>query len=151
MKLWATLYGMVWLVFLQLLITMDPRPPSWFIYIHAPLGLAIILLAYANYRQARATEAPARIKRTVRATLALSILMAFLGVLLWANLGTSWSILLGYSFWDLVHIFHGVNALAIIAQAAAAASAYDMWEEKEFEQRTAIGEIPPPPRPTPSR
>jgi hypothetical protein len=148
MKLWGGLYGMVWLVFLELLVAIDPRPPSWSIFVHAPLGLVIIVLAYSNYSAARGSPAPGRIKRTVRATFALSLVMAVLGVLLWTGLGTGWSILFGYSFWDVLHILHVVNALAIFAQAAAAATAYDMWEEKEFEQPTPPGVIPPAPSPT---
>jgi len=148
MKLWSSLYGMVWLVFLELLIAMDPRPPSWIIYVHAPLGLLIILLAYVNLVAMRASTAPGRIKRTVSATFTLTLVMAVLGVLLWANVGSSGSVILGYSWWDLIHVFHVVNALAIMAQAAAAACAYDMWEEKEFEKASTAGEIPAAPRPS---
>ncbi len=44
-------------------------------------------------------------------------------------------------------IFHAVNALAIITQAAAAAIAYDMWEDHEFEKESLPGVIPPAPVP----
>lgn len=143
MKAWRGLYAMVWLVLLELLVAIDPRPPPWSIYVHAGLGVLIILLAAANYGQVRATCAPGRTKRTVRATLALSVLMAPLGIFLWADIGTHWSVFLGYSVWDLVDVFHVVNALAILAQAASAATAFDMWEEKEFERSSTPGEVPP--------
>ncbi|HTP56014.1 MAG TPA: hypothetical protein VML53_05035 [Thermoplasmata archaeon] len=147
MKTWAGLYAMVWLVAIELLVAVDPRPPSYWIYVHAPLGLLIVLLATVNFLAVRASAAPGRIKRTVRATLALSILMGLLGILLWANVGAGVVVALGYTGWDLLHVLHVLNALAILAQAAAAASAFDMWEEKEFERSTAPGRIPPPPSP----
>jgi len=147
MKTWASLYTMVWLVVLELLVAVDPRPPSYWIYVHAPLGLLIIVLATVNFRAVRSTAAPGRIKRTVRATLALSILMGILGVMLWADLGAGAVVAFGYSLWDLLHVLHVLNALAIVAQAAAAATAFDMWEEKEFERSTAPGQIPSPPTP----
>jgi hypothetical protein len=145
MKVWIGLYAMVWLVFLELLVAIDPQPPSWAIYVHASLGILIILLAASNYAQVRATSAPGRTKRTVRATLWLTVLMAFLGVFLWVGIGQQWSVFLGYTVWDLVHVFHVVNALAIFAQAASAATAFDMWEDKEFERGSPPGIVPAPP------
>jgi hypothetical protein len=147
MKLWASLYALVWLVFLELLVAIDPKPPGWFLYLHAALGLLIIVVAYTNYVTARASAAPGRIKRTTRATFALSILMAVLGPLLWANVGANVTVGFGVSVWDGLHLLHVANALAIFAQAAASASSYDMWEEKEFERPTRPGEIPPAVRP----
>lgn len=153
MKVWVGLYGMVWLVFLELLVAIDPRPPSWSIYVHVALGVLIVVLAVANLARVRATTVPARVKRTVRATAALSCLMVPLGVLLWAGVGAGWGVLLGYSFWDLLHVLHVVVALAVFAQAASAATAFDMWEEREFERPTEPGSIPAPvgPAPTASR
>ena len=149
MKVWAGLYGMVWLAFLELLVAIDPRPPSWSIYVHVGLGLLIVLLAAVNFRKVRTSRAPGRIKRTVRATLALSLVAAILGVLLWGEVGTTVPVLLGYSLWDVLHVLHVVNALAIFAQAASAATAFDMWEEKEFERATEPNEIPAPAAPAP--
>jgi hypothetical protein len=149
MKVWAGLYGLVWLVFLELLVAIDPKPPAGLIFVHVALGLLIVLLAAVNYRGVRQSEAPGRIKRTVRATFALSMVMVGLGLLLWANTGAGSELLLGYSLWDLLNILHVVNALAIFAQAAAAASAFDMWEEKEFAQPSRPNEIPPPPQAAP--
>ena len=148
MKVWVGLYTMVWLVFFELLVAIDPTPPSWFLYLHAALGVLIIWLAAVNYVQVRATSAPGRTKRTVRATLWLAASMAFLGIFLWLGMGVHWPELFGFSFWDLVDLLHAVIALAIIAQAASAATAFDMWEEREFERSTRPGEVPPPPSPT---
>jgi len=146
MKVWQGLYAMVWLIVLELLVAIDPRPPSWSIYVHVALGVLIVVLATGNFVGVRRTSAPGRTKRTVRATLGLSVAMVPLGVLLWADVGAAWQVLLGYSFWDLVHVLHVVLALAILAQAASAATAYDMWEEQEFSQNTTPGETPPPPQ-----
>lgn len=147
MRVWAGLYAMVWLVFFELLVAIDPRPPSWSIYVHVALGVLILALAALNYVKVRGTSAPGRTKRTVRATLALSAAMPPLGVVLWAGLGAGVTVLLGYSVWDLVHVLHVVLALAILAQAASAATAFDMWEEREFERGSTPGEVPPPPSP----
>lgn len=147
MRVWAGLYAMVWVVLVELLVAIDPVPPGWLIYLHAGLGCLIIVLAVSNYVQVRATTAPGRTKRTVRATLGLSVLMAALGFWLWLNLGASTAVAFGYTVWDLVHVLHVLNAIAIIAQAASAATAYDMWEEKEFAVETRPGEVPPLPTP----
>ena len=148
MKVWAGLYAMVWLAFLELLVAIDPKPPSWSIYVHAVLGALLLLLAAFNFVQVRATPAPGRTKRTVRATLGFSILMVFLGALLWAGTGSSGSVVRGYSVWDLIHVLHVVSALAIFAQAASAATAFDMWEEREFQRGSTPGEVPPAPTST---
>jgi len=144
MKVWVGLYLMVWLVVLELLVAIDPRPPSWSIYVHVALGVLIIALAALNFRAVRATSAPGRTKRTVAATLSLSITMAPLGLLLWAGVGAGSMFAFGYTGWDVLHVLHVVLALAILAQAASAATAFDMWEEKEFERSTAPGEVPKP-------
>lgn len=144
MKVWVGLYGMVWLVFFELLVAIDPTPPSWFLYLHAALGVLIIWVAAVNYVQVRATSAPGRTKRTVRVTLWFAVSMAFLGIFLWLGMGVHWPGFLGFSLWNLVDFLHAVIALAIIAQAASAATAFDMWEEREFERGSAPGEIPPP-------
>ncbi|HYA11341.1 MAG TPA: hypothetical protein VEH10_06725 [Thermoplasmata archaeon] len=145
MKVWASLYAMVWLVFLELLLTFAPGPPSWLLFVHAALGALILVLAAWNLGRVRGTSAPGRIKRTVRATVALAIFVAILGILLWTNLGASTPLLLGYSVRDLLLFLHVVNALAIFAQSAAVATAFDMWEEKEFERPSRPGETPPMP------
>ena len=147
MKVWVGLYAMVWLVFFELLVAIDPTQPSWFLYLHAALGFLIIWLAALNFVQVRATSAPGRTKRTVRATLWLSVSMAFLGVLLWLGMGVPWPRIVGFSLWNLMDLLHAVIAFAIFAQAASAATAFDMWEEREFGLGTAPGEIPTPPRP----
>ncbi len=141
MRLWVALYGMIWLVFAEFLLGTWPSPPAAVPYLHAALGVGIVALAYQNMVWLRRTRVPGRVKRVARATFALTILMAFLGALLGADVGAS-SYVLGISVYEGILFFHLVNALAIITQAAAVAIAYDMWEDREFEKESEAGAIP---------
>jgi len=148
MKLWSALYLVTWIVFLEFLLGTWPNPPAVVPYLHLLLGLGIVALTYNSYRRLRETPVPGRLKRIARATYALSILMVFLGLLLWFQVGSSWTLpLIGYTVFRAILVFHIVNAIAIITQAAAVALAYDMWEDREFDQKTSPGEIPPMPAP----
>jgi len=150
MRLWATLYAVVWIVFLEFILGTWPNPPWVVPYFHLVLGLGVVLLTYQSFQALRATRVPARLKRIARASFALSLFMVFLGLLLWFHVGSSWTLpLIGYSVFLFLLFLHIVNALAIITQVAALALAYDMWEDREFEQGTAPGEVPAMPRPQP--
>jgi hypothetical protein len=147
MKLWVALYGMIWAVVLETLIGMKPDPPTWVLYVHLALGLLLIGFAYWNRAQLVGSRAPARIKRIAGATYGLTYLMAGLGVLLWFHVGDSWATPVpGYSVYTGLLIFHALNAFAILTQAAAVAIAYDMWEDREFEEGSLPGEVPAPGR-----
>lgn len=146
MRLWGALYGMTWLVFFEILLGAWPSPPRVVPYLHIVLGLGIVLLAYSNFSHLRATRVPGRVKRIARSTFQLSLVAVFFGLILEANVGTSW-VVLGVSFFQLILFLHLVLALAIITQAAAVAIAHDMWEDREFEKETEEGAIPPPPSP----
>jgi len=146
MKLWSALYGMIWVVLLEFLLGQWPDPPVYVPYLHFGLGLIIIGIAYNSREKLRATRVPGRVKRIAGATFAITILMSVLGLLLWFNVGSN-VVLLGFSLYRLILVFHVVNALAIITQAAAVAIAYDMWEDREFERETKPGEVPPAPTP----
>lgn len=148
MKLWQALFAMIWIVFLEFLLVMTPDAPSWVVWVHVGLGLIIIGLALNNYNGVRQTTIAGRVKRTAKSTFQLSVLMAVLGVLLVLDIGQDWVIpVLGVSIYGLILFFHVVNAFAIITQSAATAIAYDMWEDKELDQVTTPGEVPPPPMP----
>ena len=147
MKLWASLYLMTWLVFVAFWLALTPVAPPVPKYLHAVLGAGIVALGYANYLAIRATTAPGRIKRTVRATFAFSVAIAPLGVLQFFGVGASLVLFGGITVEGAVGFFHFVGAGAIFAQAAAAGIAYDMWEDREFERSTAPGVIPPMPAP----
>ena len=144
MKLWITLYAMIWIVFLEFLLAMTPRAPDALLYLHIILGIGIIGFAYYNFDGVRKTSVPGRVKRVAKASLNLSVVMAVLGVLLAFEIGRDWTILFGVTVWGLILFVHIVNAFAIITQAAAVAIAYDMWKDKEFEKETTPGEVPVP-------
>ncbi len=147
MRLWAALYGMIWVVFVEFALGLVRPSAVWITYLHVALGLVIVAFAYSNLRELRSTRAPGRVKRIARASYQLSIVMVVLGVLVWAHLGSDWPIVGGETVWNFVVFLHLANALAIITQSAAIAIAYDMWEEKEFATETRPGEIPLSPRP----
>jgi len=144
MKLWGTLYLLIWIVFFEFLFGLWPNPPTVVPYVHLVLGLGIILLCYHTFRSLQMTRVPGRVKRIARASFGLSLFMGFLGILLWFNVG-SHSYVLGLPVYQGILILHVANALAIITQAAAVAIAYDMWEDREFEKETSPGQIPSPP------
>ena len=148
MKLWVSLYGMIWVVLLETLIGIKPDPPTWVLYVHVALGVVLIGFAYWNRDQVRATRAPARIKRVAGASYGLTYLMAGLGLLLWFHVGDTWATPVpGYSVYTGLLIFHALNAFAILTQSAAVAITYDMWEDREFAVETLPGEVPAPARP----
>jgi len=145
MRLWGVLYLAIWVVLLEFLLVMIPEGQSVLIYFHAALGILIVALAYYNRTALRQTTAPGRIKRIASATFWLTILLAVLGPLIFFNIGSGWPILFGLTVWNGLVFLHVVNAFAIITQMASTATAYDMWEEKEFLKETRPGEVPPPP------
>lgn len=149
MKLWMTLYAMIWIVFLEFLLVMTPvADPTILVYAHVALGLIIIGLAANNYNGIRQTRVMGRVKRTAQSTFTLSVLMAILGILLFFDVGRDWVIpVIAISVYGIILFVHVVNAFAIITQAAAVAIAYDMWEDREFEKETEAGVVPAMPTP----
>jgi hypothetical protein len=146
-KLWAALYGIIWLFVLEFILALAPQLRPWTTYTHVAIGLLIVLATYSNYSALLGSPAPGRIKRIARATFLMSIGMVVLGLPLLFNLGAGVSVVPGVTVWDGILFVHLLFALAIITQAASVATSYDMWEEKEFAKETAPGEVPPPPRP----
>ncbi|HYK93476.1 MAG TPA: hypothetical protein VEY07_05480, partial [Thermoplasmata archaeon] len=125
--------------------------PEWLLYGHLFLGFGVVALAYSNSSSLRDTRVPGRLKRIAAATFSLSILMVVLGFLIWFHVGDAWATPVpGYSVYTVLIVFHAINAFAILAQAAAVAIAYDMWEDHEFEQVTEPGEVPPAPSSAPT-
>lgn len=149
MKLWASLYAMIWLVFLEIWLGLTPVAPPVPLYLHIILGVLLVVLAYTNYIALRNSMALGRIKRTARATFALTLLMAGLGVALYFHVGAAWTITGSITVESGVRFLHFVNAMAILSQVSATAVVYDVWEEKEFLVPTAPGEIPAAPRSPP--
>jgi hypothetical protein len=149
MRLWVSLYLMTWVVFIEFWLALTPLAPPVPYYVHAVLGVVIVALAYFNSEALRASTAPGRIKRVARATFSLTLLLAFLGALLFLRVGYDWTVLFGITFWGGIAFLHFVNAVAILTQSSAVAIAFDMWEDKEYLLDTAPGEVPAPTVPAP--
>lgn len=147
MRLWAALYGLIWVVLVEFLLAMKPDGGALFGYAHVALGFGVLGIAFSNARGLRATEAPGRVKRVAAAAFQMSVAVAFFGVLLFLGVGSGWTLLLGLTFFDALLFLHVLLSFAIITQAAAVAIAYDMWEDREFLRTTRPGEVPPPAQP----
>ena len=143
MKLWAALYIAIWVVLLEMLLGLWPDPPVVVPYLHLILGIGVAAIAYYCFNHLRKTRVPARVKRVARASWGLSLFVVAVGFLLWFNVGASWT-LPGFnlSFYRAILFLHVVCAIAVITQLAAAAIAYDMWEDREFDKETEPGQIP---------
>lgn len=129
MAIWKQLYAMVWLVFLQIVIILMPRFTLYLVDAHVILGLAILALAHYNNAQMKHTEAPNRLKRITKSTAILATFQIILGIILYANLRMNVNVPLI----EVIVVIHLVTALAIITQAASVATAYDMWENHEYD------------------
>ena len=123
LKLWARLYLMIWLAFLQFFVTAFSEMFG-VLYLHIVIGLAILVLAIMNYRDLMKTSAPNRVKQIAKIIPVMAVLNGILGAPL--EVFTD-----GTVHW-VITVLHLAVALALIAQASSAATGYDMWEEKEF-------------------
>jgi hypothetical protein len=123
LKLWARLYLLIWLAFAQFFVTLLSKVLGA-ILLHFALGLAVLVLAFMNYRSLMTTSAPNRVKRISKVIPGMAALEGLLGIPLYG-------LTEGTIHWT-INVLHLVVALAIIAQASSTATAYDMWEEKEF-------------------
>ena len=120
---------MVWLAFLEFILVW--APVSGFtlpVYGHVVLGVVIFAIAYNNASKLSKTQCPTRIRRIVKATVGLAAFEGVLGILLYVSKTSSFPDLVT----SAVDFLHLGTALAIVTQAASTATAYDMWEEKEF-------------------
>ena len=124
------MYLLVWIAFAQILIIVFPvlgKPNTY--YLHAAVGVIVVIVAMIAYSMTKRSACPQRIKRISKTTAFLAVFQGVLGLALLAGLMMH----LGTIFRDVILFLHVVNALAIITQASSSATAYDMWEEKEFE------------------
>lgn len=148
MKLWMSLYAMIWIALIEFLLAMTPGGSSVLIYLHVVLGVAIMGIAFYNFSRIRDTRIAGRVKRIAQVSFNLYIAAAVPGFLLFFNIGKAWSIpLINVSIYGLILFFHVISAFAIITQAAAVAIAHDMWEDREFVEETEPGVVPPMPMP----
>ena len=123
------MYLLVWIAFLQIVIIIFPvlgLTPTY--YLHTFVGLILVGVAMASYSLVRKTACPDRIKRISKTTAILAVIQGLLGIVLLAGIILHF----GTVFQDIILFIHVVNALAIITQATSSATAFDMWEQKEF-------------------
>jgi hypothetical protein len=130
MKLWSWLYTLVWLTAVQILLGFytASSAPLPVVIAHVVVGVAVVGVAQYDARQIRKTAAPARLKRIARVSGVFAGIQFLLGVVLFLGLEEGVQV----PGADVISFFHLLFALAIVAQAASVATAYDMWEEREF-------------------
>jgi len=138
MENWKNMYLVIWVAFFQILfILFSPLSDMLNLPVHVVIAVVILGLTYTIYRNVSRTSCPDRIKRITKTTWYLAILQGVLGIVLVLGVVLS----LGSIYVGVASILHVGNALAIITQASSSATAYDMWEEKEFV-------VPPSPSPS---
>ena len=124
------MYAVIWLALFEILLVLFPVFGFTLnIVFHGILGVAILVFAFYIQRSVRRTSCPARIKRIVVTTFALAVFQGVLGLALFAGIELSW----GSIYSDIISFLHVVTSIAIITQASSSATAFDMWEEKEFQ------------------
>lgn len=141
MKLWSSLYLLIWLGFFAILLSAIVGVERSFLsfleepffYLHIILGVLIVVVAGYNSNELLKTEAPSRIKRVARTAFGMSIASAVTGMI--RPIDSDY-----ICFISFVHI---LVTIAMITQASSAATAYDMWEEREFEEKSAPGVVLP--------
>ena len=134
MKTWVSMYAIIWVALLEILLVLFPVFGFTLnVALHAVLGAVIFAFAFYIRRGVRRTACPDRIKRIATTTFGLAILQGVLGVLLFAAINYAW----GTSYVTIINFLHVINSIAIITQASSSATAYDMWEEKEFQSLPA--------------
>lgn len=124
------MYGLIWLAFIEILVVLFPAfDYSVNIVLHGVLGVGILASSFYIQRAVRRTSCPDRIKRITKTTFSLAIFQGVLGLALAVGLALSW----GSLYSTVINFLHVANAIAIITQASSSATAFDMWEEKEFD------------------
>ena len=99
--------------------------------LHILFGLILLVVTLSNAKRLRALSVADRLKRISKVTAGLAVLQLISGMVLGGirHLTPNLYFVPGALLW--IHI---ICALAILAQASSVATAYDMWEEKEFGQ-----------------
>jgi hypothetical protein len=129
MMLWKKLYNTVWLAFFSCVLIPRWIPFAIGMPVHILLGLAMLFLTQSNKNKLAALPVPDRLKRISAATAGFAVFQVISGLALGAVLHFAPNLLVVCRAIKGIHI---VCALAILAQASSVATAYDMWEEKEF-------------------
>jgi hypothetical protein len=129
MMLWRRLYNTVWLAFFSCVLISRLLGPHIGTPVHVVLGLLLLIMTITNAKSLSALAVPERLKRISKVTAGFAIFQMLNGLAMGGMMH------LASNYPKIPAILHGVHvvcALAILAQAASVATAYDMWEEKEF-------------------
>jgi hypothetical protein len=129
MPLWRQLYNTVWLAFFCCVLIPRWISPRFGPMIHILLGVLMLVIAWSNARRLAALAVPARLQRISKVTAGFALFQTIAGLAL--GVAAHWTPNLPLIS-PVLHGIHVVCALAILAQASSVATAYDMWEEKEF-------------------
>jgi hypothetical protein len=130
MKVWAIMYSVIWVSFVEILfVIFTPLSDDVTLEVHVPLGILVFALAFYVSRKVARTSCPERIKRITKTTTSLAVLQGVLGIAL--ALAVVYKV--GDVYVNAIDFLHIANSLAIITQASSSATAFDMWEEKEFQ------------------
>jgi hypothetical protein len=130
MKTWALMYSLIWVAVLQILVILFPVLSfSSTVDLHTVIGIVVVVLANYVYFLVRRTACPGRIKRIARVTAIMSFIQIVFGAVLYESIALAFS---SSTLFEITLFFHVLIAVAIVAQASSAATAFDMWERKEF-------------------
>lgn len=137
MKTWALMYALIWVAFIEIMIVMFPVLGTFPTYdLHLVVGVVVLAMAYAVYVGVKAAPCPDRIKRITKTTFGLGIFQAVLGIVLYGALYSGAGP--GGLWITVINFFHVAVAIAMITQASSSATAFDMWEEKEFQATPSV-------------
>jgi hypothetical protein len=129
MPLWRKLYNTVWLAFFSCVLIPRWTGPRFGPIIHMLLGILLLLVTLSNARRLATIAVPPRLQRVSKVTAGFSLFQVIVGLAIGAaiHLAPQYPFII-----PTLRGIHVVCALAILAQASSVATAYDMWEEKEF-------------------
>jgi len=130
MKLWKKLYNTVWIAFFSCVLIPEWMSVNIGYPVHVLVGILLLYMTATNTSRLKSLPVPARLVRISRTTMGFAIFQLVSGMALGGVLHLAPGLPYVSSILQGVHI---VCALAILAQASSVATAYDMWEEKEFQ------------------
>lgn len=97
--------------------------------VHVLLGLLLIFMTRSNVKRLASMPVPPRLQRICKVTAGLALFQLINGLVLGAVTHLAPKLPVAGPVLNGIHV---VCALAILAQTSSVATAYDMWEEKEF-------------------
>jgi hypothetical protein len=134
MELWRKLYNTVWLAFFSCVLIPRWMGPLIGLPVHAILGLLMLVLAQSNAKRLVALSVPDRLKRISKVTAGFAAIQVIAGMALGGVIHLAPNLPFVIPALRGIHV---VCALTILAQSSSVATAYDMWEEKEYGPVTA--------------